>query len=127
MRCEDLRCEEKLKKLEELRCRLTSLRQSSLWHTDEFVQWHGDLCSTIKDFFGGGSYEFSNISSIKPEPPPELLNDGESLLEKMNENIGAENTKHTMLDLCRENFRKRCFDLDDALAACIFKVRTKDK
>lgn len=101
------------------------MREHSLGLTGEFIQWHEDLCSIVKAFFGEDSDEFSNISSIKLEPPPELLDAGESLLRDINENKEVGNTERLMQNVYREYFRKRCFDLEEVIAACIVEVRKK--
>lgn len=81
----------------------------------------------MKTYFGEDSDEFSSISSIDLEPPPELLDAGESLLREINENKEVGNTERLMQNANREYFRKRCFDLEELIAAYIVKMRKKDK
>lgn len=122
-----MRREQNLRKLADLRRQLAELREHSPGLTEDIRRWHEDLCSTVKAVFGHDSDEFSSIASINLEPPPELLEAAEALLNEIVRGGKTGKTEPLIQATYREYIRKRFHDLDDAIASCIFKLRQKNK
>ena len=120
--------ERDLKKLTELQHRPRELRERVFDVTAEVARLHGDICSTVREIFGHESDEFSNITSIKLELPPGLMDAGEALIEDIDRGSrGVGNTEALMKTARRTYIRKRFDELYEAISTCIYTLRRRDR
>lgn len=106
---------------QKLRIQLDELRETSTVFSNAFAEWYKELCESVEAAFGLDSDEFNSISAIKIEPPPELMNDAERVIEDI---FDLDNAQHRINILSQEWFRKRTYEFDELISSYIMKLKS---